>query len=124
DVRRVGRSGDGGIDLVMRDHAGRLCLAQCKRYRATVPPSVVRDLYGVMVRHGAGEAYLITTGRVTAAAQAWPGAEPLHVRDAERARGGSVLISAHNNTGRGQRSRVGAARLGPFSCIVWGPISC
>ena len=84
DVQVVGASGDQGIDLTMRDGGGNLCVVQCKRYKGTVSPSVVRELYGVMARTGAREAFLITTGRVSSAAQAWIGAKPVHVWDAER----------------------------------------
>ena len=84
DVQRVGGSGDQGVDLRMRDPAGNLCVVQCKRYAGSVSPAVVRELYGVMARTGAREAYLLTTGRVSAAAQAWIGDKPLHVWPADR----------------------------------------
>ncbi len=84
DVQRVGGSGDQGVDLRMRDAAGNLCVAQCKRYHGTVSPAVVRELYGVLARTGAREAYLITTGRVSHDAQAWIGDKPLHVWPADR----------------------------------------
>ena len=84
DVQVVGASGDQGIDLTMRDGGGNLCVVQCKRYKGTVSPSVVRELYGVMARTGAREAFLITTGRVSSTAQAWIGAKPVHIWDAER----------------------------------------
>jgi restriction endonuclease len=84
DVQVVGASGDQGIDLAMRDGAGNLCVVQCKRYKGSVPPNVVRELYGVLARTGASEAFLITTGRVSSAAQAWIGAKPVHVWDRER----------------------------------------
>jgi hypothetical protein len=84
DVQVVGTSGDQGIDLTMHDGGGNLCVVQCKRYKGTVSPRVVRELYGVMARTGAREAFLITTGRVSSAAQAWIGAKPVHVWDAER----------------------------------------
>lgn len=83
-VRRVGGSSDRGIDLEMRDGAGNRCIVQCKRYKGTVPPHVVRELYGVMEHAGVREAYLLTTGRVSHDAQAWIGTRPLHVWDGER----------------------------------------
>jgi hypothetical protein len=84
DVQVVGASGDQGIDLTMRDGGGNLCVVQCKRYKGTVSPRVVRELYGVMARTGAREAFLVTTGRVSSAAQAWIGVKPVHIWDAER----------------------------------------
>ncbi|MDQ2808926.1 MAG: restriction endonuclease, partial [Chloroflexota bacterium] len=84
DVQRVGGSGDQGVDLWMRDAVGNLCVVQCKRYAGSVSPAVVRELYGVMARTGAREAYLITTGRVSHEAQAWIGDKHLHVWPADR----------------------------------------
>ncbi len=84
DVQRVGGSGDQGVDLRMADPVGNLCVVQCKRYAGSVSPAVVRELYGVMARTGAREAYLLTTGRVSAAAQAWIGDKPLRVWPADR----------------------------------------
>jgi hypothetical protein len=84
DVQVVGASGDQGIDLTMHDGGGNLCVVQCKRYKGTVSPRVVRELYGVMARTGAREAFLITTGRVSSGAQAWIGAKPVHVWDGQR----------------------------------------
>ena len=84
DVQRVGGSGDQGVDLRMADPAGNLCVVQCKRYAGSVSPAVVRELYGVMARTGAREAYLLTTGRVSHDAQAWIGDKPLRVWPADR----------------------------------------
>ncbi len=84
DVRRVGRSGDGGVDLTMRDGAGNLCVVQCKRYRGTVPAGQIRDLAGVMMLQRPREAFFVTTGRVSAGAQAVLGDHLIHVWDGAR----------------------------------------
>lgn len=84
DVRVTGKSGDNGIDIVMRDGAGRLCVAQCKRYRGRVPPAVVRELLGVMAREAAAQGFLITTGKVSSQAESWAGTHQIKVIDAER----------------------------------------
>ncbi|GAA1618612.1 restriction endonuclease [Actinoplanes couchii] len=57
-------SGDGGVDVEARDPdpiTGGLIVIQVKRYRATVAPSVVRDLYGVVQHRGAIKGILVTT---------------------------------------------------------------
>ncbi|HEU5384644.1 MAG TPA: restriction endonuclease [Streptosporangiaceae bacterium] len=72
NVTVTGKSGDGGID-----GAGtyRLSLVsfpvyfQCKRYKGTVTPSVVRDFRGAMAGRGE-KGLLITTGSFTREAQA------------------------------------------------------
>ncbi|MFI5959010.1 restriction endonuclease [Cryptosporangium sp. NPDC051539] len=64
EVTTTARSGDGGVDVEARDPdplTGGLILIQVKRYRATVSPSVVRDLYGVVQHRGATKGILVTT---------------------------------------------------------------
>jgi restriction system protein len=56
EVTNTARSGDGGVDVEARDPdpiTGGLIVIQAKRYRATVSPSVVRELYGVVQHRGA-----------------------------------------------------------------------
>ncbi|AXI81376.1 restriction endonuclease [Peterkaempfera bronchialis] len=58
------RSGDGGVDVDALDpdpiRGGRI-VVQAKRYRDTVPPTAVRDLYGTVQDVGANKGVLITT---------------------------------------------------------------
>ncbi|MEU8239128.1 restriction endonuclease [Actinoplanes missouriensis] len=64
EVTTTARSGDGGVDVEARDPdpiTGGLIVIQAKRYRATVTPSVVRDLYGVVQHRGATKGILVTT---------------------------------------------------------------
>jgi restriction system protein len=63
-VTNTARSGDGGVDVEAQDPdpiTGGLIVIQVKRYRATVAPSVVRDLYGVVQHLGATKGVLVTT---------------------------------------------------------------
>jgi restriction system protein len=63
-VMTTARSGDEGIDVIAEDSdpiTGGLIVIQVKRYRATVSPSVVRDLYGVVQHRGATKGILVTT---------------------------------------------------------------
>ncbi|MDX3385615.1 restriction endonuclease [Streptomyces niveiscabiei] len=58
------RSGDGGVDVVASDAAmirGAKIVVQVKRYRNTVPPSAVRDLFGTVQSEGANKGVLVTT---------------------------------------------------------------
>ncbi len=74
----VGGSGDGGVDIRgWKD--GRYVIAQCKRYKRSVPASLVREFYGVMVREKADKGFFFTTGRVS---------EALHREAAEFTRNG------------------------------------
>ncbi len=76
-------SADEGIDLIVRQ-GRRMAVVQCKRYQGSVGQPVVRDLYGVMLHTGAVEAYLVTTGTVTAAARRWAEGKPIHLIDQHR----------------------------------------
>jgi restriction system protein len=89
NVTVTGKSGDGGID-----GAGtyRLSLVsfpvyfQCKRYKGTVTPGVVRDFRGAMAGRGE-KGLLITTGSFTREAQAEAtrdGAPPVELIDGDR----------------------------------------
>ncbi|QNS06279.1 restriction endonuclease [Streptomyces xanthii] len=58
------RSNDGGVDVDALDPApirGGKIVVQVKRYRNTVPPTAVRDLYGTVQDVGANKGVLVTT---------------------------------------------------------------
>lgn len=65
-VRLVGRPGDGGVDIEVRNHAGRLVLiVQCKHRRNPghdVEPSAIQALESVKRQMGV-DAWLMTNGR-------------------------------------------------------------
>lgn len=82
-VQDTQASADEGIDLIVRQ-GRRMAVVQCKRYQGSVGQPVVRDLYGVMLHTGANEAYLVTTGTVTAAARRWAEGKPIHLVDQHR----------------------------------------
>ncbi len=58
------RSHDGGVDVDATDPTpirGGKIVVQVKRYRSTVPPTAVRDLYGTVQDAGANKGVLVTT---------------------------------------------------------------
>src|SRR6266852_2624630 len=70
-VEVSGRSGDGGIDgigVLRVNLVSFHVLFQCKRWKGSVGPSVVRDFRGAMVGR-ADKGLIITTGRFTADAR-------------------------------------------------------
>jgi hypothetical protein len=69
-VRRVGKPGDQGVDLLLTKD-GLTIPVQCKAHRTPVGPSAVRDLYGSMVHHGYREAWLLSTSGFTKGAHAF-----------------------------------------------------
>ena len=83
-VRHRGKTGDHGVDLEVIPATGRLGIVQCKRYRSTVGEQVVRDLYGTMVHEGAAHAFLVTAGKISAAAERWATEKPMTLVDGDR----------------------------------------
>jgi restriction system protein len=91
EVTIRGRSGDLGVDLEIVNHAGRRAIVQCKRYRATVGPDVVRELYGTMIHERVAHAFLVTTAEISDNAREWAAGKPLTLID------GTTLIELANN---------------------------
>ncbi|MFP8961670.1 restriction endonuclease [Streptomyces nanhaiensis] len=74
------RSGDGGVDVDALDPdpiRGGKIVVQVKRYRNTVPPSAVRDLYGTVQSTGANKGVLITTSSFGPGSHAFANGKPL-----------------------------------------------
>jgi hypothetical protein len=65
-----GKTGDGGVDIVVTQD-GKRAIVQCKAYAQPVGPAVVRELYGTMIAEGVSAAYLATLHGVTSAAEKW-----------------------------------------------------
>ncbi|MFF4285839.1 restriction endonuclease [Streptomyces sp. NPDC001633] len=74
------RSGDGGVDVDALDpdpiRGGKIAV-QVKRYRNTVPPTAVRDLYGTVQAEGANKGVLVTTSRFGPGAHTFANGKPL-----------------------------------------------
>jgi restriction system protein len=88
-VSVTGRSGDGGIDGLGVYRLSLLSFPvffQCKRYRGSVRPSLMRDFRGALAGRG-DKGLLITTGTFTAEAKreaAREGAPPIELIDGDR----------------------------------------
>ena len=80
-ARRVGQSGDHGVDVVLRTREGKKWVVQCKRYRGSVGESIVRDLYGTMISEKAERAVLATTAEITRPAELWAKDKPIDLID-------------------------------------------
>jgi len=75
-VRRVGGSGDQGVDLLLTK-GGVTIAVQCKAHRMPVGPSAVRDLFGAMVHHRYAEAWLLSTSGFTKGARFFAAGKPI-----------------------------------------------
>jgi restriction system protein len=86
----TGQTSDGGIDgngtLQINELISFKVLFQCKRYRGSVSPSLIRDFRGAMAGR-ADKGIFITTGNFTAEAKreaSRDGAQPIELIDGER----------------------------------------
>jgi restriction system protein len=74
------RSNDGGVDVQALDPdpiSGGSIVVQVKRYRNTVPPSAVRDLFGTVQDAGANKGVLVTTSKFGPGSYAFANGKPL-----------------------------------------------
>ncbi|MFI0941300.1 restriction endonuclease [Streptomyces sp. NPDC021020] len=94
------RSGDGGVDVDALDPApitGGSIVVQVKRYRHTVPPTAVRDLFGTVQHTGANKGVLVTTSRFGPTAHTFAHGKPLELVSGEQL---VELLHAHGLRGR------------------------
>ncbi len=82
-VRRVGRTGDHGIDLVVYTRQGEKWVVQCKRWKGQVGEPVIRDLFGAMHHEHAHKAFLMNTGSFTPQAYQWAKGKPITLYNGE-----------------------------------------
>ncbi|MGW7075613.1 restriction endonuclease [Streptomyces sp. NPDC054866] len=76
------RSSDGGVDVDALDPTpirGGKIVVQVKRYRNTVPPTAVRDLYGTAQGAGANKGVLVTTSGFGPGAHTFANGKPLEL---------------------------------------------
>jgi restriction system protein len=80
-VKLRGRSGDKGVDLELTRPGGRHAIVQCKRYRHTIGPDIVRELFGTMIHERVHHAFLVTTADISDAARQWAKHKPMTLID-------------------------------------------
>ena len=84
ETRLTQASRDGGVDCVAWDTRpifGGKVIIQAKRYKNTVGPSAVRDLFGAMHNEGATKGILITTSGYGPASYEFADNKPLELLD-------------------------------------------
>ena len=77
DVKLRGSSGDQGVDIEIMQPGGRRAIVQCKRYRHTVGPEIVRELFGAMIHEHVHHAFLVTTADISDSAYEWARFKPI-----------------------------------------------
>lgn len=76
-----GRSGDHGVDLELKSTDDRRAIVQCKRYRNSIGPDIVRELFGTMIHERVHHAFLVTTADISTAARDWARNKPMTLID-------------------------------------------
>ncbi|MCA9952636.1 MAG: restriction endonuclease [Anaerolineales bacterium] len=82
-VKLRGRSGDQGVDVEVIQSNGKRAVVQCKRYRHTVGPDIVRELFGTMIHEHAHHAFLVTTAPISESAFEWAQYKPMTLIDGD-----------------------------------------
>ncbi|WP_172639213.1 restriction endonuclease [Streptomyces tailanensis] len=104
------RSNDGGVDVDALDPTpirGGKIVVQVKRYRNTVPPTAVRDLYGTVQDAGANKGVLVTTSKFGPGSHTFANGKPLELVSGREL---VDLLHRHGLRGRlGTGVRSGAA---------------
>ncbi|MET8686961.1 restriction endonuclease [Streptomyces sp. NPDC004732] len=99
------RSNDGGVDVDALDPTpirGGKMVVQVKRYRRTVPPTAVRDLYGTVQDAGVNKGVLVTTSGFGPGSHTFANGKPL-----ELISGAELVDLLHRH---GLRGRLGEER--------------
>lgn len=82
DVKRTGKPGDCGVDLMLKCGTGKI-IVQCKAHSSCVGPGAVRDLYGTLKKQRGKEAWLISTNGFTAKAYDFASGVPIRLMTIE-----------------------------------------
>ncbi|MER5882609.1 restriction endonuclease [Streptomyces sp. NPDC001941] len=110
------RSNDGGVDVAATDPTpirGGKIVVQVKRYRNTVPPTAVRDLYGTVQDAGANKGVLVTTSRFGPGSRTFANGKPL-----ELVSGPELVDLLHRH---GLRGRLGDGRTSTPAATAAAP---
>ena len=85
EAEAVGRSHDGGIDVIIKKD-GVTGYVQCKKYiSSVVPVGAVRDFYGALAdRLSTGKGYFVTTNIFTLEAEKFAEGKPIELIDGNR----------------------------------------
>lgn len=89
-AERTVASGDGGIDIILHDVNENRIIVQCKNHKNPVGPSIVRELYGVMVAEKAKKAILICSGGFTEGVHNFAKGKPIDLWDINK------VLEMHN----------------------------
>ena len=76
EVQRCGRSGNDGIDLIIK-MSSSTDVVQCMRWRSDIRSPVVHDFYGAMMQADARHGFIVTTADFSVNARAFARGKPI-----------------------------------------------
>ncbi len=79
----TGRSGDHGVDVVVKSKSGRKVIVQCKRWRKPVGEKVIREFYGTMHHEKAAQGAIFAISGFSKNAKAWAEGKPISLYSGE-----------------------------------------
>jgi len=99
-AKRIGSSGDHGVDIVVQSKDGEKWIVQCKNWRRPVGERVVRDFYGTLQHEKANSGAIFATRGFTRQAREWARGKPFYLYD-----GNDLLQARQRVHARGARQR-------------------
>lgn len=78
-AHRTRGSADGGVDIEAVTRDNERVVVQCKNHESAVGPSVIRDLYGVVIHSKAAKGILVSTGTFSDAARDFASHKPVEL---------------------------------------------
>ena len=86
-----------GVDLELTKPDGKRAIVQCKRYRSTIGPDIVRELYGTLIHEKVAHAFLVTTADISDSAREWSLGKPMTLIDGEALSRITAVLGGHEN---------------------------
>ena len=97
-------SGDGGVDLILRNKSNEKVVVQCKSYNSPVGPAAARELYGSMMHFGVSKAVLVCPAGFTRGVEEFVKGKPIDLVAAEDL---ISLAASAEATKEGEKSGTG-----------------
>ncbi|WP_436762832.1 restriction endonuclease [Streptosporangium sp. V21-05] len=116
-VRRIGGSGDGGVDVVATAPGGDDFVIQCKRWGSTVGSPQIRDLLGALHAYPGHRGVLVTSATFTAPAREYAAGTGLTLIDRAMLAAwftGSFTLAPRARHGAGRRFPPGRRLATPY----------
>ena len=82
-AKRTGKSGDHGVDVIVKAKNGEDWIVQCKRWRKPVGEPVIREFYGTLQHEKAHAGAIFALSGFSQPAKEWAKGKPIHLYSGE-----------------------------------------